>query len=249
MKKFLLVGLLSILLSSCSPKIITNLINDSYLDSNELSEVVVVDSTTSVQKSLKLGTITVGDTGFTTDCGYNKIVSDAKTEAAKVGGNILRITELRRPKKWGSTCYKLKADILKNNDDKIINNLKEIAVRKNLSKLPSDADYAIVYFYRPNTFLGIFQGYKVRTDKNEVICDLKKGEKCEMKIYESGKFRFFVRGGKTDTIEIDVIKGEEYYVRCGMNVGLFLDNPDLYLVENNIAREEYKELDYSMKKL
>lgn len=60
-----------------------------------------MDSVTPLPNSILVGTLKVGDTGFTTDCGYNKIIHDAKIQARKFGGNIVQITELKRPKKGG----------------------------------------------------------------------------------------------------------------------------------------------------
>jgi len=40
-----------------------------------------------------LGKIKIGDTGFSTDCSYEKAIEIAELEARKVGGNAVKITK------------------------------------------------------------------------------------------------------------------------------------------------------------
>lgn len=60
----------------------------------------------------KLGTIKVGDSGFSIKCNYATVIDKAKMESRKVGGNVLKITKHKRPDLW-SSCHRITADIYK----------------------------------------------------------------------------------------------------------------------------------------
>jgi hypothetical protein len=38
---------------------------------------------------------------------------------------------------------------------------------------------------------------------------------------------------------INIQKGEEYYVRCGIKMGVLMGRPEIYLIENSKGRKEY----------
>jgi hypothetical protein len=203
-------------------------------------EVLVLDSVTPLPNSILVGTLKVGDTGFTTDCGYNKIINDAKIQARKFGGNIVQIIELKRPKKGGSTCYRIKANILSIKDKETFTKLQMASKKKNETRLPSNADYAKVFLYRPKMFTGNFIGYKVRMDTDSIVCRVRNGEKCEIKIYEFGRHTFWAKTETKDSLVIDIQKGQEYFIRCGMNPGILVGRPDLNQIENHIAIKEFE---------
>ncbi len=102
------------LLSSCSPKVVTD-IAKTYPATNA-EDVVVYEVYDSVNvKAEELGTIQVKDRGFTTDCGLDRMLGIAKSKTAEAGGNILKLTEHRYPD-MRSTCHRLWGTILKTDD-------------------------------------------------------------------------------------------------------------------------------------
>lgn len=121
--------LVVLILWGCSPKIRNAVTNSIFEKLDENTEVIVLDSVTPVHDSILVGKLKIGDTGFTTDCGYNKIINDAKTQARKFGGNIIQITELKRPIKWESTCYRIKANILRSMDEQVITKLRMVSFK------------------------------------------------------------------------------------------------------------------------
>ena len=60
----------------------------------------------------KLGTIKVGDSGFSIICNYATVLDKAKIESRKVGGNVLKITKHKKPDLW-SSCHRITADVFK----------------------------------------------------------------------------------------------------------------------------------------
>jgi len=57
-----------------------------------------------------IGSLSIGDAGFTTNCSYSDVVTDAQNQARAMGGNCLVITKHTEPNIW-STCHRIKADV------------------------------------------------------------------------------------------------------------------------------------------
>jgi len=113
---FILVGLL-IIVTSCSPKISTSISkNYSALDYRE--DVVVFGLKDAVPENAELlGTVKIGDSGFSTDCSFETVIEKAKIEARKIGGNAIKITKHNSPDLL-SSCHRITANILRINNPK-----------------------------------------------------------------------------------------------------------------------------------
>lgn len=59
-----------------------------------------------------IGTIKIGDSGFSVNCGWDQVIEKAKKESRKIGGNAIKIETIEEPDYY-STCYRIKASILK----------------------------------------------------------------------------------------------------------------------------------------
>lgn len=243
MKREVILSLLIILiLQSCSPKIKTNLTNASFKPIKTESEIFILKLNDSLPvKSNFVGEIKIGDTGFSSDCGYSKVIDEAKNTAKKAGANIVRITEIKEPN-FGSTCYRIKANLYRNLDQEVITNLSNSIQIENKSRLPIDADYAIVYFYRPPNYVGSLIGYDIRVDDNTVIGRVRNGKKFEYKITKFGKYEFWGKTESKTSVIIDVKRGQEYFVRCGLNMGIAVGRPEMYLISNETGISEYESI-------
>ena len=113
--KLLLLAILPFL-CSCATSIKTQ-ITKSYppLDINQPVHVYNVDEPAPPNAEV-LGTIRIGDGGFTTYCGWDVVIGQAQYEARKVGGNAVKITE-HRPPDLMSTCHRISGLILKENTE------------------------------------------------------------------------------------------------------------------------------------
>lgn len=58
----------------------------------------------------KIGTVSFGDSGFSTDCDFNSLLITARKIARSKGANIVKVTEKKAPNIW-STCYRLNIDL------------------------------------------------------------------------------------------------------------------------------------------
>jgi len=124
MKNLVSITLIAILilLSSCTPKIITS-ISKNYAALDSTQEVRVIELTEEVPlQSELLGEVKVGDTGFSNKCDLPTVLAAAKLEARKVGGNAIRIVSHQLPD-YASSCHRITANIYKvSSFDKVASN-------------------------------------------------------------------------------------------------------------------------------
>ncbi len=229
-----------IVLQSCSPKIRTSLSNTEFKPLDDVNGIVILKHYDKLpEDSSFVGDLKIGDSGFSTDCGYTKVIDDAKETAKQSGANIIQLTELKQPD-FHSTCYRIKAKLYRNSNSDALAQISEISKLGNKSRLPANSDYAVVYFYRPKIFAGSMIGFKVRMDDETVIGRVRNGEKFEYKITEFGKHEFWGKTESKTSVTIDIEKGQEYFVRCGINLGITVGRPEMYVVENALGISEYE---------
>lgn len=110
MKSFYLLTI-AVLFCSCSPKIRT-VLDDSKPSLAADYDVYLIPKSQLFTNNFKIiGKTSAGDTGFTTNCGYDSMLDLLKKEARKSGANALKITEHILPNIYGSSCHRLKADL------------------------------------------------------------------------------------------------------------------------------------------
>ena len=61
---------------------------------------------------VEIGDVYVGDTGFTTDCGWNRALEIVRQEACRFGADAAQIVAHHEPSFWGSTCHQVRARFL-----------------------------------------------------------------------------------------------------------------------------------------
>lgn len=106
LKIIIVVMLASLVLLACSPRVITE-VTMNY-PARSVEEVRVYDVGDTVPNSaVAIGKVAVLDRGFTTNCGYDRMLGLAKECTAENGGNGLLLTEHKEPKFWGSSCHQL----------------------------------------------------------------------------------------------------------------------------------------------
>jgi hypothetical protein len=101
------------ILSSCGPKISTS-ISKNYTPTDYREDIRIYGLQDVIpEKSEELGIVKIGDTGFSTKCGWDIAIESAKIEARKTGGNAIKIIEHKPPTVMGSSCHRITAKILK----------------------------------------------------------------------------------------------------------------------------------------
>lgn len=59
---------------------------------------------------IHIGTVYVGESGFTLKCSFDYVMQLINEECRKTGGTLIRITEHKKPDLW-SSCHRITADM------------------------------------------------------------------------------------------------------------------------------------------
>ena len=238
MKLLFHVLAITILCASCAPKIATT-ITSSRPPVDNFQPVEVLGLNEAVPDNAEvLGTVRIGDTGFSVNCAYDKVIEKARHEARKVGGNALKITEHKLPSAMGSSCHRIQAQILHVPD---IDGLYEMSARAALNRRDSalyNEGCAVVHFYRYGG-AGAFVGYDISVG-DEVITRARNNSKESIKIKAMGPTTFWARTESRAEITVDILPGYHYYIRCSIGMGVMVGRPILEHVSADMGRAEYE---------
>jgi hypothetical protein len=216
--------------TACSPKV-NKSITKSYAPLDYKEDVLVLDLQTPVPVGAdEMGTVKVGDTGFTNDCSWEVVIEKAKTEARKVGGNAIKITEHKSPN-MGSSCHRITALILH------IDNIGEIAAGAKAADVVADWDYALLHIYRLGG-AGPLVGFDIHLG-NDVICRAKNKWKTTIQIRSFGLNTVWASTESKTELPVNFEPGREYYIRCGIKMGVMVGRPTLELVNKNVGKAEF----------
>lgn len=232
--------LITILLASCSTSISTKIVNKNFQKLEDNNQIIVLDKNEELPNNSELiGDVKIGDSGFTTDCGYDKVIADATNTAKNSGANIIKIIEIKEPSTFGSTCYRIKAKLYRNLDAESLAIIAQNRSLKNKSRLPKNSDYAVIYFYRPSGGAGALLGYKIKDVNDSIVGRLRNGEKFKYVTKKFGEQIFYGTLETKEEVKINIEKGNEYFVRCSVNMGVVLGRPEINLIENYVGMKEY----------
>lgn len=242
MKKLFFLATM-LLFISCSTSISTKLATTNYQKLSDDHQVIVLEKSDVLpDKSEFIGDVKIGDSGFTTDCGFNKVMTDATTSAKNAGANIIQIIQIKKPTALGSTCYRIKAKMYRNLNADALVQISEIRKVKNKSRLAENADYALIHFYRPSSGLGALLGFKIKDSNDSIVGRLRNGEKFIYKTKKFGKQTFYGVLETKEEVVINIEKGKEYFVRCSVNMGVVIGRPEINTIENYMGMNEYNEM-------
>ncbi len=221
----ILISIIIVFISSCSPKISTN-INNSYSPLDYKKEVIVLGTSQEVPKNAEvLGQIKIGDTGFSINCDYDNVINKAKIEARKVGGNAIKIIRHKTPSPFVSTCHRITVRILK------IDNI----TFKEENEIILDVDYAILNIYR---YGGAIVGYDLHLG-DSVLCRVRNNFKTTLHIKKEGLNTLWAKTESKYEVPINIEKGKTYYLRCSLKMGVFVGRPKLVLVDRKSGKVEF----------
>lgn len=113
---FFAAGATLLLLTACSPKVITH-ISKTYPEVIPADSVHVVELGETVPNTAEtIGRVAVVDRGFSNKCRYDQVLRLAQEATGKNGGNGLAITDHLKPSFWGSSCHQISGLMLRLSD-------------------------------------------------------------------------------------------------------------------------------------
>jgi hypothetical protein len=228
-----LMGLL-LMFASCSPKIGTS-ISKHYpaLDYREDIRVFGLQDPIPAETET-IGTVKIGDTGFSTNCGWEEVIDKAKLEARKAGGNAIKITKHSPPSTWGSSCHRITAAILR------VDNLENYAATEVADSSLIGADYALLHVYRHGG-TGALINFDLHLG-DSVICRVGNKWKETVKINREGLNVLWARTETKTELPIYIELGQEYYIRCSIKMGAFVGRPQIELVHTSTGKAEFQSI-------
>ena len=224
-----------LLLCSCNPSTSTRL-SKTYPALDYREEVLVIPIAEETPPSAEvLGTVKIGDSGFSLKCDWNTVLERARQEVRKAGGNVLKITAHKSPNLM-STCHRIWGQILRIEDPEVLATIEES--RK--PQVDSTLDYAWLHVYRPRG-----QGSLITYDLHlgdTVLCKVKNKFWRSFQIRNPGPTRIWAKTETTVDLPLDIQLGREYYLRCSVKPGVMVGQPRLELIDAHIAKAELEVL-------
>ena len=218
-------------LSSCNPKISTNLIKH-YPPLDYKQDIIVLDLDDTVPGNTEeLGVVKIGDSGFGVNCGYENVLDEAKLEARKAGGNAIKIIKHKLPSIMGSSCHRITAQILK------INNIQSLILPET-NKTIINADNAILNIYRYSG-PGAMINYDLHLG-DTVICRVTNNYKTTIKITKDGLNSLWAKTEAKAEVPVNIKFGKEYFLRCGVTMGAIVGHPKLELIDSKTGKLEFE---------
>lgn len=235
MKRILILSMgFIMILSSCAPKISTS-ISKRYEPVSPGEDIRVFGLKDAVPPNAEiLGTIKIGDTGFSVHCGWDNVIALAKQQARKAGGNAIKITQHIPPSIFGSSCDRIQANILK------VDNLDRFPTVDTEDSTLRNANYAVFYIYRPSG-----PGFLVNYDLHlgdTVLCRVMNNWKTTIKVNKDGMNTLWAHTEAKKEVPVNVKFGKAYYIRCGITMGAFVGHPDIEILDNGTGKAEYESI-------
>lgn len=99
-------------------------------------------------------------------------------------------------------------------------------------------DEALIHLYRPGRMAGAMIGYDVYLD-DRIVWRAKNGSKTTVRVAREGTVMLMAKTESRKELPLDVRAGCEYYVRCGMKIGVAVGRPKLELMDNAAGKAEF----------
>jgi hypothetical protein len=260
MRKTLFI-FISVIATSCSPKIATS-VSQGYASLNLQDKVIVYSKEETMPQNAKIiGKTSIGDSGFTTNCDYETMLEKAKNEARKNGANAIRITEHILPNFYGSSCHRIKAQLLKieNVEEEILvknNNISTVDTAKTKSVQKSFDNQMITYngAKKESNFLllaNIGQSFRVAatpkglgSEQREYMKKLKSGLSYDFSAYylkdsQTGigiKYNVYKSDGLLQNQEITFKDGTKEIGSVSDDITISFIGPSFIISENENAK-------------
>lgn len=102
-------------------------------------------------------------------------------------------------------------------------------------------DCALLHIYRKSSMSGAAIGYDLYLDNNKIFRITNKS-KTTIKLTKEGLITIMAKTEKKVEIPLNIEFGKEYYVRCGIKMGVMVGRPDIEIVDNNTGKLEFEKI-------
>lgn len=185
-----------------------------------------------------VGALEVGDSGFSVDCDYQTVVRKAGEQARAMGGNLIKITEHKKPN-FFSACHRIRASVyLMAEDGPYLPMMHDVTIDETLY----EEGCAILYFYRERNSAGSLVGYNVWIG-DDLVWRASNNRREWVKVKAVGKTEIRAKTESERTLEIDIQPGRHYYIRCGVDTGVMVGRPNLELVDESTGKFEFEQIE------
>lgn len=195
------------------------------------SSVQVLSLNDSVpNEAVWIGSLKVGDNGFSKTGNLDTTLRLAREEAAKVGGNLVKITKHKAPSTFGSSCHRIEADIYR------IDTPVTIASSLLFDSTHYHKGECVLHLFRKETW-GAALGYDILI--NDSTLTRTSNNWIETIIFPAtGVTTLSAKTESTSSITLNLQPGYHYYIRCGVDLGVLVGRPTLEVVEPTVAKAE-----------
>jgi hypothetical protein len=114
------------------------------------------------------------------------------------------------------------------------------------AELQPSADYALLHFYRPGSMMGMAISYDLYLE-NDVVFRVKNKSKTTLKITSEGLKTLWAKTESKTELPVDIKLGQEYYIQCGLGMGVLVGRPRLEIVDNKTGKGEFAKIPASKK--
>ncbi len=220
---------------ACFILLLTFICSFSVFAQNAQDTIVVLPIKMEVPgNAVKKGSIKAGNNATDTHCNYEDVVASAKEKAGKMGGNIVKITQLIPPA-FVSKCYRINADVYYSpTPPKMANNQTT-----GNAQAGKPAGYALLYIYRLADTIMMAPSYHLHLNGDSAICFVRNKSRDSVKIYKDGSVLLWGKTQHKGELKLDVKFGEKYYIRCGLKGTQFSMTPVIEQVDANTGAAEY----------
>lgn len=114
-------------------------------------------------------------------------------------------------------------------------------------KAATDIPYAMLYVYRPRNMTGSLINYNLHMG-DTVICRVKNNSKFAIKLTKMGPTEIWAENEQKIVFKINVKPGRNYYIKCGIKMGVFSGRPEMNMVPEEVGEVEYEAVEGRNKK-
>lgn len=106
--------------------------------------------------------------------------------------------------------------------------------------------FATLKVYRPKRARGFYNSYALHISNSakadSILKTIENGDFYTIKLYTEGITILSAKIEKPVSVEIDVVFGQVYFLRCGVAMGAYAGNAKLELIENEKGEKEFDKM-------